>query len=60
MKMNKKAEIMDRDAVNRALTRIAHEITEKNKGTDGIVIVGIKRRGVSLAKIINEKIASFA
>lgn len=59
MKMNKKAEIMDRDAVNRALTRIAHEITEKNKGTDGIVIVGIKRRGVSLARIINEKIASF-
>lgn len=56
--MIKKAEIMDRDAVNRALTRISHEITEKNKGIDGIVVVGIKRRGVSLAKVIKEKITS--
>lgn len=57
--MKKKTELMDCDAVNRALTRIAHEITERNKGTDGIIIVGIKRRGVSLAKIINGKIESF-
>lgn len=57
--MKKKTELMDSDAVNRALTRIAHEITERNKGTDGIIIVGIKRRGVSLAKIINSKIESF-
>ncbi len=56
--MIKKAEIMDRDAVNRALTRISHEITEKNKGIDGIIIVGIKRRGVSLAKVIRDKISA--
>lgn len=54
--MRKKAEIMDRDGVNRALTRISHEITEKNSGADDLVIVGIKRRGVSLAKAIHKKI----
>ena len=54
--MRKKAEIMDRDAVNRALIRISHEITEKNSGAKDLVIVGIKRRGVSLAKFIYQKI----
>lgn len=57
--MRKKAEIMDRDAVNRALTRISHEITEKNKGIDDIIIIGIRRRGASLAKTIVEKIGQF-
>ncbi len=54
--MHKKAEIMDRDAVTRALVRISHEITEKNSGAEDLVIVGIKRRGVSLAKFIHSKI----
>ncbi|WP_042144969.1 bifunctional pyr operon transcriptional regulator/uracil phosphoribosyltransferase PyrR [Paucisalibacillus sp. EB02] len=54
--MNKKTEILDEQAVNRALTRIAHEILEKNKGGDNLVIVGIKTRGVPLAKRIQEKI----
>src|SRR5690606_13755799 len=54
--MNKKTEILDEQAVNRALTRIAHEILEKNKGGDDLVIVGIKTRGVPLAKRIQEKI----
>ncbi len=54
--MRKKAEIMDRDGVTRALTRISHEITEKNSGAEDLVIVGIKRRGVSLAKMIHKKI----
>jgi pyrimidine operon attenuation protein/uracil phosphoribosyltransferase len=55
--MRKKAEIMDRDAVTRALIRISHEITEKNSGAKELVIVGIKRRGVSLAKFIHGKIS---
>ncbi|MBR6765217.1 MAG: bifunctional pyr operon transcriptional regulator/uracil phosphoribosyltransferase PyrR [Clostridia bacterium] len=55
--MRKKAEIMDRDAVTRALIRISHEITEKNSGAKDLVIVGIKRRGVSLAKFIHGKIS---
>ena len=55
--MNEKALIMDRDAVNRALTRISHEITEKNHGVDNLMIVGVRRRGVSLARILCEKMA---
>ena len=54
--MRKKADLMDRDGVTRALTRISHEITEKNSGAENLVIVGIKRHGVSLAKIIHGKI----
>ena len=54
--MNKKTEILDEQAINRALTRIAHEILEKNKGGKDLVIVGIKTRGVPLAKRIQEKI----
>ncbi|MEN2766521.1 bifunctional pyr operon transcriptional regulator/uracil phosphoribosyltransferase PyrR [Ornithinibacillus xuwenensis] len=54
--MNKKTEILDQQAINRALTRIAHEILEKNKGGEDLVIVGIKTRGVPLAKRIQEKI----
>ncbi|QUL99514.1 MAG: bifunctional pyr operon transcriptional regulator/uracil phosphoribosyltransferase PyrR [Candidatus Fermentithermobacillus carboniphilus] len=45
-----KAEIMDKDAIRRALVRIAHEIVEKNKGLDNVVMVGIRRRGVPLAQ----------
>jgi pyrimidine operon attenuation protein / uracil phosphoribosyltransferase len=41
---------MDADDVRRALTRIAHEIIEKNKGADRIALVGIRRRGVPLAE----------
>ncbi|WP_047981335.1 bifunctional pyr operon transcriptional regulator/uracil phosphoribosyltransferase PyrR [Ornithinibacillus contaminans] len=54
--MNKKTEILDEQAMNRALTRIAHEILEKNKGGENLVIVGIKTRGVPLAKRLQEKI----
>jgi len=44
-----KAMIMDESQMNRALLRIAHEITEKNKGLEDICLVGIRRRGVPLA-----------
>jgi pyrimidine operon attenuation protein / uracil phosphoribosyltransferase len=54
--MNKKTDILDEQAINRALTRIAHEILEKNKGGEDLVIVGIKTRGVPLAKRLQEKI----
>ena len=54
--MDLKAEIMDEAAVKRSLVRIAHEIIEKNKGTDNLALVGIKSRGVPLAKIISENI----
>lgn len=53
-----KAEIMDDNAIVRAITRIAHEIIEKNKGTEDLALIGIQRRGVPLAKMIAEKIKS--
>ncbi len=52
-----KAVIMDEPAINRALTRIAHEIIERNKGTESLCLAGIKRRGVPLAQTISQKIA---
>ena len=54
--MELKAELMDEAAIRRSLVRIAHEIIEKNKGTDNIALVGIKSRGVPLAKLIAENI----
>ncbi len=45
-----KAEIMDADKMRRALTRVAHEIIERNRGTDNLALVGIRRRGVPLAE----------
>ena len=51
-----KAQIMDEAAMNRALMRISHEITEKNRGVDGVVLVGIRRRGEPIARRIRENI----
>ncbi len=50
MYFQEKAKIMDKEAIKRALRRIAHEIIEKNKGIENIVLVGIRRRGVPLAQ----------
>ena len=47
-----KANLMDEIAMKRALKRIAHEIIEKNKGIDNIILVGIRRRGLPLASRI--------
>ena len=54
--MKKKTTLLDQAAMNRALTRISHEILEKNKGGEDLVLVGIKTRGVPLAERIQEKI----
>ncbi len=51
-----KAEIMDENGIFRAVTRIAHEIIEKNKGVENLVFIGIQRRGVPLARMISKKI----
>ena len=52
----KKTSIMDADGIRRALIRIAHEITEKNKGVKNVALVGIRTRGVPLAARIAEEI----
>ncbi len=48
--------LLDELAMNRALTRIAHEILEANKGAKNIILVGIETRGVPLAQILADKI----
>lgn len=57
--MEFKAMLLDEKAIKRTLTRISHEIIEKNKGVEDIIIIGIKRRGVPLAKRISELINKF-
>ena len=53
-----KARLMDDAAINRALTRIAHEILERNGGCENTALVGIRRRGEPLARSIAKKIES--
>lgn len=48
--MSEKAVILDEQAIRRALTRIAHEMIERNKGMNDCMLVGIKTRGIYLAK----------
>jgi pyrimidine operon attenuation protein / uracil phosphoribosyltransferase len=54
--LEKKAVILDEQAIRRALTRIAHEIIERNKGIEDIILVGIKTRGVYIANRLTERI----
>jgi pyrimidine operon attenuation protein/uracil phosphoribosyltransferase len=48
--------IMDETAVRRALTRISHEIIERNKGVEDVILIGIRTRGIYLANRIAELI----
>lgn len=57
--MNFKAQIMDESAMMRSLARITHEIIEKNRGCENIMLVGVHRRGVPLAQILSDKIKQF-
>jgi len=59
MYMVEKATIMDEAAINRALTRIAHEIIERNKGVENVALIGIQRRGVPLAQRLAKKIKEY-
>jgi len=52
-----KAVVLDQQAISRSLTRTAHEIIEKNKGIDNCILVGIKTRGIHIAKRLAERIA---
>ena len=52
--MHLKASLLDENAIRRALTRLSHEIIEKNKGVEDIVLVGIKRRGYPLAERLSK------
>ncbi|MDF2039635.1 pyrimidine operon attenuation protein/uracil phosphoribosyltransferase [Cytobacillus firmus] len=51
-----KAIVLDDQAIRRALTRIAHEIIEKNKGIENCILIGIRTRGIYLANRLAERI----
>ena len=49
--------VLGPDDVRRAITRMAHEIIERNRGLDGVVLVGIQQGGVWLANALAAEIA---
>jgi pyrimidine operon attenuation protein/uracil phosphoribosyltransferase len=51
-----KATVLDAEAIRRALTRIAHEIVERNQGADDVVLVGVMNKGVPLAHRLAAKL----
>lgn len=55
--MRIKTQIMDESALKRSLVRISHEILERNSGSKNVVLVGIKTRGVPLARAISENLS---
>lgn len=57
--MQLKSVIMDADGIRRSMTRITHEIIEKNRGTDNLCLVGIRRRGVPLARMLQSNLKKF-
>lgn len=57
--MSKQAVILDEQAIRRALTRISHEIIERNKGIDNCMLVGIRTRGIYLAERLAKNIERF-
>lgn len=52
--------ILDKQDINRTLTRIAHEIWERNRGLENLVLIGIRRRGVSIAHRLSRKLQEIA
>ena len=54
-----KTRVMEPDDVRRALVRIAHEVVERNRGTDDLILVGIRTRGAPLAVRLATAIAAF-
>lgn len=58
-RVREKAEVLDAESVRRAITRIAHEVIERNGGAQDLVLVGILRRGVPLAHRLKERLQEF-
>ena len=56
LKIKQKAQLMSASEIDRTLTRLAYEIIEKNNGTEGLALVGIRRRGVPLAQRLGKMI----
>ena len=58
LRLREKAQVLDEAALDRALTRIAHEILERNGGAKELAFVGLRTRGVTLAHRLAGKIAA--
>lgn len=58
MTLREKAQVLDGLALDRALTRIAHEILERNGGTEDLAFVGLRTRGVALAHRLADRMGS--
>jgi pyrimidine operon attenuation protein/uracil phosphoribosyltransferase len=52
-----KAQVMDAAGIARAITRVAHEIAERNKGVEGVVLIGLRSRGIEVAQRIAAKLS---
>lgn len=59
MKIKPKSTIMDAAQLHRSIVRIAHEIVERNRGVESLILVGIRKRGVPLADRIAREIELF-
>lgn len=57
--INFKNKILDEMAIKRSLVRITHEIIERNKGANDLCLLGVKSRGVPLAKMLHDNILNF-
>src|SRR5262245_48314822 len=56
-RLREKAQVLDEPSLDRALTRIAHEILERNGGTGDLTFVGLRTRGITLARRLAGKVA---
>src|SRR5437868_13686901 len=52
-------QLLDADDIRRAIARLAHEVVERNEGVDGLVLVGLRTRGIPLARRLQQRIAEF-
>ena len=57
--MQPKAQIMDAEGIRRAMARITHELIERNRGVEDVCLLGVRRRGEPLARMLAENIARF-
>ena len=57
--MNLKSQLMDEAQLRRSMARIAHEIIEKNNGAEDVCLLGIKRRGIPLSRLVQADIQKF-
>ncbi len=57
--MTRKVQIMDEATIKRSLARITHEIIERNEGLNGLVLLGVKTRGILIADILRDNMFKF-